>query len=142
MHVRNRLERRLEIARPEVPRRLGRGSPIERSPASGLSRVWIALWGFVVLTLAPARATPEAGDGGQEVSSTPVAVVFTIDSGGGTSTAGELELTGTVGQPDTGVVYGVDLVLAGGFWATVPSASIFADGFESGDLDAWSGSAP
>lgn len=42
---------------------------------------------------------------------------FTIDGGGGTSTAGFLALTGTVGQPDAGPLSGGSLVLRGGFWA-------------------------
>ncbi len=42
----------------------------------------------------------------------------TIDGGGGTSTGGGFELTGTVGQPDTGVVMtGGSFALIGGFWA-------------------------
>jgi hypothetical protein len=43
---------------------------------------------------------------------------WTIDGGGGTSTgAGGLELTGTIGQPDTGSASGSSgLTLLGGFW--------------------------
>lgn len=43
---------------------------------------------------------------------------YTIDAGGDTSVGGSLELTGTVGQPDAGVVMtGGGFSLAGGFWA-------------------------
>ncbi len=42
----------------------------------------------------------------------------TVDGGGGTSTGGGFELTGTVGQPDAGVVMtGGSFELIGGFWA-------------------------
>ncbi len=41
---------------------------------------------------------------------------FTIDGGGGTSSGGSFELSGTVGQPDAGVMTGGDFELAGGFW--------------------------
>ena len=40
----------------------------------------------------------------------------TIDGGSGTSTDGSLELSGTIGQPDAGVLTGADYELAGGFW--------------------------
>jgi hypothetical protein len=42
----------------------------------------------------------------------------TIDGGGGVSTAGDYELAGTMGQPDTGVVMtGGAFTFTGGFWA-------------------------
>lgn len=41
----------------------------------------------------------------------------TIDSGGGTSVAGALEITGTIGQPDAGESSGAGLALQGGYWA-------------------------
>ncbi len=42
----------------------------------------------------------------------------TVDGGGSTSTGGGFELTGTVGQPDAGVVMtGGSFELIGGFWA-------------------------
>jgi hypothetical protein len=40
----------------------------------------------------------------------------TIDGGGGTSTGGGYALSGTIGQPDAGVMSGGDFVLTGGFW--------------------------
>ena len=40
----------------------------------------------------------------------------TIDGGGGTSTGGGFELTGTIGQPDAGTLSGGTLACAGGFW--------------------------
>ncbi|UCE59887.1 MAG: hypothetical protein JSU63_20885 [Phycisphaerales bacterium] len=42
---------------------------------------------------------------------------FTIDGGGEMlSVGGGFELSGTIGQPDAGVLAGGDLTLAGGFW--------------------------
>lgn len=48
---------------------------------------------------------------------------FTIDGGGGTSTAGNLTLHGTVGQADAGPLEGGAFMLKGGFW---PAASTTA----------------
>ena len=46
----------------------------------------------------------------------------TVDGGGRmSSTGGDLELSGTIGQPDAGVMTGGDLELVGGFWALRPS---------------------
>jgi hypothetical protein len=50
---------------------------------------------------------------------------FTIDGGGGTSTAGNLTLHGTVGQADAGPLEGGGFTLKGGFW---PAAGTTATG--------------
>lgn len=42
---------------------------------------------------------------------------YTIDGGGGTSTGGGFELSGTIGQPDPGFLSGGGFELEGGFWA-------------------------
>lgn len=47
---------------------------------------------------------------------------FTIDGGGGASTGGVYTVSGTVGQPDAGVLSGGNFTLAGGFWAAVQTA--------------------
>ena len=45
---------------------------------------------------------------------------YTIDGGGGTSSGGAFTLSGTIGQPDAGVVMsGGNFTLTGGFWAGV-----------------------
>lgn len=44
---------------------------------------------------------------------------FTIDGGGGTSSGGTYTLSGTIGQPDVGVLKGGNFALEGGFWAVV-----------------------
>jgi hypothetical protein len=41
----------------------------------------------------------------------------TIDGGGGTSTGGVYAVSGTIGQPDAGVMSGGNYTLTGGFWA-------------------------
>lgn len=58
----------------------------------------------------------------------------TIDGGGGRSSGGTLQVTGTVGQPDVGRSSGQGFVSRGGFWAG-PAAQataviLFVDGFE------------
>lgn len=40
----------------------------------------------------------------------------TIDGGGGTSTGGGFELTGTIGQHDAGAMSGGEFTIFGGFW--------------------------
>lgn len=55
----------------------------------------------------------------------------TVDSGGGRSTSARYELTGTVGQPDAvPLLSSARYRLGGGFWTSLPSDGIFADGFE------------
>ena len=44
---------------------------------------------------------------------------FTIDGGGGTSTGGVYSVSGTIGQPDAGVLQGGPYTLVGGFWGIV-----------------------
>jgi hypothetical protein len=44
----------------------------------------------------------------------------TMDGGGGTSTGGVYEISGTIGQPDAGASQqGGDVALQGGFWALI-----------------------
>jgi pectate lyase len=44
---------------------------------------------------------------------------FTVDGGGGRSAGGDFALSGTVGQPDAGVLGGGEFSLRGGFWGLV-----------------------
>jgi len=45
---------------------------------------------------------------------------FTIDGGGGTSTGGVYQVSGTVGQPDAGpAMSGGNFAVAGGFWSVL-----------------------
>jgi hypothetical protein len=41
----------------------------------------------------------------------------TVDGGGGTSTGGAYQLSGTIGQPDAGRMNGGTFTLLGGFWS-------------------------
>lgn len=60
-----------------------------------------------------------------------------IDAGGAMrSTGGDLELSGTFGQPDAGVLTGGDLELSGGFWFAVSPTDCNEDG-GVGFLDLW-----
>lgn len=43
----------------------------------------------------------------------------TIDGGGGTSTGGVYSVSGTIGQPDAGLMSGGNYTLAGGFWGII-----------------------
>lgn len=88
--------------------------------------------------------TSTSGDG-TEAGATSV-TVWSVDSGGGESSHGDLALVGTAGQHDAGVISEGGFALAGGLWAgEVDLGLIFSDGFENSDTDAWSsvvGSAP
>ncbi len=44
---------------------------------------------------------------------------WTVDGGGGTSSNGQYSLTGTIGQPDAGVMSGGGFTLVGGFWGII-----------------------
>ncbi len=44
---------------------------------------------------------------------------WTIDSGGGTSTGSVYTVSGTIGQPDAGLLSGGNYTLVGGFWGIV-----------------------
>jgi hypothetical protein len=44
---------------------------------------------------------------------------YTIDGGGGTSAGGVYSVSGTIGQPDAGVLSGGSYSLVGGFWGAV-----------------------
>jgi hypothetical protein len=65
----------------------------------------------------------------------------TVDGGGGTSTGGNYELSGTIGQPDAGSpaspMSGGNYELVGGFWAgiTSPACTVFAPADFDQDCD-------
>jgi hypothetical protein len=44
---------------------------------------------------------------------------FSIDGGGGTSSGGIYSVTGTIGQPDAGVLSGGNYSIVGGFWSAI-----------------------
>ncbi len=47
---------------------------------------------------------------------------FSIDGGGGTSSGGAYSVTGTIGQPDAGVLSGGNYTLVGGFLSAIAAA--------------------
>lgn len=72
---------------------------------------------------------------------------YSVDSGSAAMTGVNFRLTGTAGQTDAGSMTGGNFSLVGGFLAAsiLPTAMpctggelIFCNGFESGDLQAWS----
>lgn len=44
---------------------------------------------------------------------------FTVDGGGGASSGGAYSVSGTIGQPDAGVMNGGSYSIVGGFWGVV-----------------------
>lgn len=53
----------------------------------------------------------------------------TIDGGVMRSTGGEFELSGTIGQPDAGVLSGGEFELSGGFWFRLSLDDCNSDGW-------------
>ena len=49
---------------------------------------------------------------------------YTIDGGGGTSTSAVYSVSGTIGQPDAGVMSGGNFTLQGGFWSIIGAVQI------------------
>jgi hypothetical protein len=54
---------------------------------------------------------------------------WTVDGGGAVrSQGGDFDLSGTIGQPDAGVLSGGSFELTGGFWFAIPLADCNEDG--------------
>ena len=54
---------------------------------------------------------------------------YTIDGGGEMlSRGGDFELSGKIGQPDSGMLRGAEFELSGGFWFPIPAGDCNADG--------------
>lgn len=68
----------------------------------------------------------------------------TADDGGGRTSGGGFAAVVTIGQPEPpGKLIGGGFTLRGGFWPRLAdSPTVFADGFESGTVNAWSSSTP
>lgn len=83
------------------------------------TRVWIGVASITVAATAMLAAAPPP----LEISR------FTIDGGGSMSNeARGLEVSGTIGQPDAGVMTGGGLTLTGGFWFEIPPGDCEDDG--------------
>lgn len=54
---------------------------------------------------------------------------YTIDGGGGTSSGGPYQLSGTIGQPDAGYHDGGSYELLGGFWVGGPLCIVDLEDF-------------
>ena len=54
---------------------------------------------------------------------------YTIDGGGGTSSGGPYQLSGTIGQPDAGYHYEAPYELLGGFWVGGPLCIVNLEDF-------------
>ncbi|MDZ4829834.1 MAG: hypothetical protein SGJ09_06505 [Phycisphaerae bacterium] len=68
-----------------------------------------------------------SGDGGVAVDTFSIDW-HTIDGGGGVSTSAALELSGTIGQPDAGVLTSAaGFELVGGFWSAPNSSAQLGD---------------
>lgn len=97
-----------------------------RLPAAPL--VFLTAMATLAAPAAPAPAAPAAGD--YEV------IWSTIDSGGGRAgSAVGLELTGTIGQPETGVAAGAGFEFKGGFWRGAQPSPCAADITADGTVD-------
>lgn len=87
-----------------------------------IPRLWMAL--SVILMIASPAMT-----GGLDLS------WYSIDGGGGDSASGTITLTGSIGQPDAGIMTGASLELRGGFLAAASAAAIPGDCDADGDVD-------
>ena len=56
---------------------------------------------------------------------------YTIDGGGGTSSGGPYQLTGTIGQPDADYLAGNQYELLGGFWVGGPLCIVNLEHFSA-----------
>ena len=112
------------------------------------------MWKHVLVTLLVITLVPpvwsdepespekEAGTNAEDASKSADDLSWwSIDSGGGQSSSGNLSLSSSIGQPDAGVVSRDGYVFAGGILSgPVDLKHVFYDGFESGDVSSWSAS--
>jgi hypothetical protein len=49
---------------------------------------------------------------------------ITVDGGGGTTSDGVYEISGTIGQPDAGIIVVADYVVEGGFWSDLEAVAV------------------
>lgn len=103
------------------------------------------LWsGLIVLLWTGGAAIGAADTEESEMASGFALPSRTIDAGGiSFATGGPYRLAATLGQAEAGLSQGGIYTLRGGFQVVGSEAEqIFADGFESGGLTAWSSSSP
>lgn len=77
--------------------------------------------------------------GAEEIQAAPEYTIpwFTVDAGGGVSNLATFRLVGSAGQPDAGFSVEGTTTVTSGFWSVGSGNPIFADGFATGDLGAW-----
>ncbi len=108
-------------------------------------RRWLIAVSVAALVVAAAVAASAAGpDPPPEVVAADAMDWWSVDGGGGRANGGAWSVVSTIGQFDAGSLSGGSLDLEGGFVvADQPGEPLlFADGFETGDLGAWSSVAP
>lgn len=76
----------------------------------------------------PAAPTQPQASKTNATTTAPATTRWTVDSGGITVAGGDLELSGTIGQPDAGVAGGGDFTLVGGFWFPLSDGDCNTDG--------------
>jgi hypothetical protein len=74
-------------------------------------KLWIAL--SILVVFIALVVTPVIAAGSMEIN------WYVIGSGGGTATAGDYTLNGTIGQPVTGFASNAGIRLCSGFWCKV-----------------------
>jgi hypothetical protein len=79
-----------------------------------MKKLCLQLFGIVSLLLSPGLAQSQSYS----------IDWFTIDGGGGTSTGGVYTVSGTIGQPDAGVLSGGNYALVGGFWGIIAAVQV------------------
>jgi len=79
--------------------------------------------GMALALLFPAGSSIQAALAGTDAG---LALTWwTVDGGGGTSLGGPYALSGTVGQPDAGLLSGGTYTLDGGFWSGLAGYRIY-----------------
>ena len=105
----------------------GRQQKLTRRILSSMAMPTVALGLFVVAQLG--LGSESAGPPAFEIP------WHTIDGGGRTSEGGQFTVSGTIGQPDAGVMIGGGLELSGGFWSAFTVVQLPGDCEHDGDVD-------
>ncbi len=106
---------------------------------------WMVAVAVAALIVAASMAASAAGpDPPPEAVAADGMDWWSVDGGGGRASGGTWSVVSAVGQFDAGSLSGGSLDLEGGFVVADESGEppLFADGFESGDLGAWSSASP
>jgi hypothetical protein len=113
--------------------------------SKGIDQRWMVTVSVVALVVTAAVAASAAGpDPPPEAVAADAMDWWSVDAGGGRASGGTWSVVSAIGQFDSGTLSGGSLDLDGGFVvADEPGEPpLFADGFETGDLGAWSSVSP